>query len=607
MERWQNKVAVITGASSGIGAAICALLVECGLKVVGLARRKEKIEELAKSLGNKTGKLYAVKTDVTKESDILNAFEWITKNVGPVHILVNCAGVYKKSDLLDGKTETWKLQLDTNLMGLCIATREAAKIMRENNVDGHIIHINSINGHYVSPNFKSNLYGASKFGITFLTEALRLELNAIQSKIKITSISPGIVKTGILSESGVSDAIFSTIPYLEPHDIAETVRYILGTPPHVQVVGLARRKEKIEELAKSLKNKSGKLLAVRADVTKESDIINAFDWITNNVGPVHILINNAGAFKIADLLNGKTELWKLILDTNIMGLCIATREATRIMKENNIDGHIIHINSLAGHYVPPDFNLSVYGASKSGVTFLTEALRLELNAIKSKTKITSISPGVVKTEILKELGLPDEILSSMACLEPKDIADAVRYVLGTPPHVQVHEVILRPKIEQSKVEQEEKLIKTEFKIKQEFENRIQPKENKVQLLETDIDTIRIECSVDKNSVEGNISQIIDEVDRLNNDVSFVSKEIRPLNIERNKTKQLISKPNLLLQVTDDKPKFDRNKKGLHPIKFIRKLENYHENFRIEGIHQVHTALECLEADVRILAEMHMNE
>ncbi|KAK4882685.1 hypothetical protein RN001_006004 [Aquatica leii] len=180
---------------------------------------------------------------------------------------------------------------------------------------------------------------------------------------------------------------------------------------------------------------------------------------------------------------------------------------------------------------------------------------------------------------------------------------------GTQIQAQIKELEnnLTKKIEKSEVEQEEKLIKTEFKIKQEFENRIQPMENKVQLLETDIDTIRIECCADKNSVKTNISQVIDEVDRLNNDVSFLSEEMRQLNIERNKTKELIAKPNLLLQVTDDKPKFDGNKKGLHPIKFIKKLENYIENFRIEGIHQVHTAVECLEADVRIWAEMHMNE
>ncbi|KAK4879382.1 hypothetical protein RN001_007528 [Aquatica leii] len=235
MERWQNQVAVVTGASAGIGAAICEELVKSGLRVVGLARRKDRIEELARTLENESGKLYAFKADVTKESDILNAFDWITNNIGLVHILINNAGVYKTADLLDGKTDSWKLILDTNLMGLCIATREAAKIMRENSINGHIIHINSVFGHYVSRNFKMNLYGASKFGITFLTEALRLELNAIQTKIKITSISPGVVRTEMLETSDVPKEIISAIPALDSKDVADAVCYVLGTPPHVQV------------------------------------------------------------------------------------------------------------------------------------------------------------------------------------------------------------------------------------------------------------------------------------------------------------------------------------------------------------------------------------
>lgn len=89
-----------------------------------------------------------------------------------------------------------------------------------------------------------------------------------------------------------------------------------------------------------------------------------------------------------NLLEGDTETWKKILDTNVLGLCIATREAVKNMRENNVDGHIIHINSLAGHIVVNVPNLSVYTASKFAVTALTETLRQELNSIGSKTKIT---------------------------------------------------------------------------------------------------------------------------------------------------------------------------------------------------------------------------
>ncbi|XP_018565965.1 farnesol dehydrogenase-like [Anoplophora glabripennis] len=239
MDRWVGKVAIVTGASAGIGAAICEKLVENGLQVVGVARRKEKIEELSQKLIGKSGKLHAVKADLTKEEDILGAFEWVKDNLGPVHILVNNAGIVQFGNLTEGDTESWRQVLDLNVLGLCIATREAIKNMKENNVDGHIIHINSIAGHKV-PNITSfSIYPASKFAVTALTESLRLELNSLESKIRITSISPGATETEFLETSNVdpNDAqlakAFKTV--LRTEDIADAVVYVLSTPPHVQI------------------------------------------------------------------------------------------------------------------------------------------------------------------------------------------------------------------------------------------------------------------------------------------------------------------------------------------------------------------------------------
>lgn len=92
-------------------------------------------------------KLYAIKVDITKEEEILDGFQWIKENLGPVSILVNNAGIIPNSDLSDGSTESWKRTIDINVLGLCIATREVLKQMKENGITGHIIHINSIAGH----------------------------------------------------------------------------------------------------------------------------------------------------------------------------------------------------------------------------------------------------------------------------------------------------------------------------------------------------------------------------------------------------------------------------------------------------------------------------
>mgnify|MGYP005985044375 FL=1 len=116
----------------------------------------------------------------------MNAFKWIEKNLGHVHILINNAGISKENLLRDGDAAAWKQTFDVNVMGLCIATREAVKIMSANNIKGHIIHINSVVGHKVIPFPGINVYTASKYAVTALTETLRHELNAIDSKIKTT-------------------------------------------------------------------------------------------------------------------------------------------------------------------------------------------------------------------------------------------------------------------------------------------------------------------------------------------------------------------------------------------------------------------------------------
>ncbi|KAJ3642954.1 hypothetical protein Zmor_025699 [Zophobas morio] len=240
MDRWRGKVAIVTGASAGIGVEIVKQLVDEGVLVVGLARRVERIEKLVKELEGKKGKLYAFKADVGVEEDILNAFKWTEKNLGPVHILINNAGVLQDTNLIDGETKKWKAILDINVLGLCIATREAVRTMRANNIDGHIIHINSVSGHIVNYFPYMNVYAASKFAVTALTETLRTELNTISSKIKVTSVSPGVVATEIDETSNIYlDAKTleerKSRAALVSSDCADAVIYALSTSPNCQV------------------------------------------------------------------------------------------------------------------------------------------------------------------------------------------------------------------------------------------------------------------------------------------------------------------------------------------------------------------------------------
>lgn len=144
----------------------------------------------------------------------------------------------------------------------------------------------------------------------------------------------------------------------------------------------------MQQLSTELADQPGKLWAFKADLTKEQDILDGIKWTTENVGPVSVLINNAGIIQKTTLHDGDTQMWKNVLDTNIMAVAIASREAIRIMNENNIDGYIININSVAGHVVIDMPILNIYSASKFALTSMTETLRFELARLKSNIRVT---------------------------------------------------------------------------------------------------------------------------------------------------------------------------------------------------------------------------
>ncbi|XP_060533936.1 farnesol dehydrogenase-like [Cylas formicarius] len=238
LDRWFGKVAVVTGASVGIGALISEKLVEAGIIVAGLARRTQPIEELSAKLKGKKGKLHAIKCDVTKESDIKKAF-WEVKKIGPIHILINNAGLVQKTTLYNGDPEKWKNILEVNVLGTCMVTKEAIKDMTENKVAGQIINMNSVLGHFVYNIPEANVYPASKHAITALTEALRLELLDIDSSIKVTSVSPGPVSgTEFFSQDNLQVQVKG---FLKPENITDTVMFVLSTPPDMLVADVILR------------------------------------------------------------------------------------------------------------------------------------------------------------------------------------------------------------------------------------------------------------------------------------------------------------------------------------------------------------------------------
>ncbi len=235
LEAWKDKVALVTGASSGIGRAVAQALSQGGMRVVGCARSIDKLHALRDELGPES--FLPIKVDLRDEGSILSMFDQIRSAWGGVDVLINNAGLGHKTALMDGDTEQWREMLDVNVLALCVCTREAITDMQKRGDEGHVIHISSMSAHRV-PN-GSGVYSATKFAVRSLTEGLRMELRAAKSAIRVGSVSPGFVETGFAEHyTGSADQareIYSRFKVLQSKDVADAVVYLLDCPAHMQI------------------------------------------------------------------------------------------------------------------------------------------------------------------------------------------------------------------------------------------------------------------------------------------------------------------------------------------------------------------------------------
>ncbi|KAH8419764.1 hypothetical protein KR009_002293 [Drosophila setifemur] len=235
MERWQNRVAVVTGASSGIGAVLTRQLVSAGVVVLALARRLDRLEQLRQDLPEEQRpNLHIRQCDVTNLESVNAAFDAAEKELGGVDILINNAGMLTGGQLLTMPLDIVQQVLQTNVMGVVYSTQRAFASMRQRQVTGHVVLLNSIVGHYLfnplpGSHQELNMYPATKHALTALTELFRQEMRDFKTKVKVTSISPGLVDTDMVPQA------YKSLPMLQAEDVANAIIYALATPPHVQV------------------------------------------------------------------------------------------------------------------------------------------------------------------------------------------------------------------------------------------------------------------------------------------------------------------------------------------------------------------------------------
>ena len=224
-----GQVALVTGASRGIGRAIALELGSKGAKVaVNYAGSKEKALEVVKEIEEMGSTAIAIQADVTSQEAIDEMFKIIEEKLGTVNILVNNAGINKDSLLMRMKEEDWDQVLNTNLKGVFLCTKKVIRSMMKER-KGKIINISSVVG--ISGNIGQSNYAAAKAGVIGFTKTMALELAA--RGIQVNAIAPGFIATDMTEKipEGIKEEIIKKIPLQrlgKPEDIAGVASFLAG-------------------------------------------------------------------------------------------------------------------------------------------------------------------------------------------------------------------------------------------------------------------------------------------------------------------------------------------------------------------------------------------
>jgi NADP-dependent 3-hydroxy acid dehydrogenase YdfG len=231
-----GKVAIVTGASSGIGEATAKSLATRGASVVLAARREGELEEVQTQIEADDGDALVVPTDITNDDDIDALVDATTEEYGRIDILVNNAGYMPLTHIADADRETLQTTIDVNLTGLITLTHAVIPTMLEQE-SGHIVNLSSVVGRFLMEN--GSHYNAAKAGVKMFGDSLRLDVAA--DGIRVATIEPGSVATELLEhipdeeiKEGIEEYAAGLRP-LQPDDIARTITFVVSQPPHVDI------------------------------------------------------------------------------------------------------------------------------------------------------------------------------------------------------------------------------------------------------------------------------------------------------------------------------------------------------------------------------------
>lgn len=232
-----NKIALITGATSGIGRATATVLAAAGYNLILTGRRKERLDDISSQIVSE----YGVETktlcfDIRDREQTTNSFNSLPASWQNIYLLINNAGLASGlGHIQEGDFEDWDRMIDTNIKGVLNITRLVSPIMANNN-EGHIINIGSIAGVQVYEN--GGVYCASKHAMHALSQGMRIDL--LKHGVRVSEVRPGMVSTEFSEvrfhgDKKRAEEVYNNIEALRAEDIAEVIRWIITLPPHVNI------------------------------------------------------------------------------------------------------------------------------------------------------------------------------------------------------------------------------------------------------------------------------------------------------------------------------------------------------------------------------------
>ncbi|KAA5549533.1 SDR family NAD(P)-dependent oxidoreductase [Adhaeribacter rhizoryzae] len=229
-----NKIALITGATSGIGRATALLLAQNGFDIIATGRRADRLQELETQIT--TARILTLEFDVRDKVKVKEAISSLPEDWRQIDVLVNNAGnAHGLAPIQSGDEQDWEMMLDINVKGLLYVSKEIIPLMISRQ-QGHIINIGSVAGKEAYPN--GNVYNASKFAVDALSQGMRFDL--LKENIKVSEINPGLVQTEFSEvrfkgDKDRAEAVYQGFQPLVAQDIADIILFMVTRPPHVNL------------------------------------------------------------------------------------------------------------------------------------------------------------------------------------------------------------------------------------------------------------------------------------------------------------------------------------------------------------------------------------